>query len=461
MNGKALWDRHHPCMLATQPDRPSKPSNMFPAPLFLAVLILTTPVTLIFDGPIIHGLVTAVAAVLVAIVAVRVRPGEAGFLSTVIRPMAIVAAVPALWMLVQVLPLKTVGLAHPIWESAAAALRRPLAGSISIDPGATLISLARYLSAAAIAFVATAVAVDRRRAEWVLFALTAATTLIALMVLAAGPGGFTFLSNSNGGLAANAATDSATLGVILAAAAALHTLERGKTQRTDRGESTIWFWPVFVACLVAIAICASAVIVGATSQTYFSVACGVATLAVAIVIRRFAFGPWGYSAIVAIALVVAIAAIALQPDIRTVGLTLAFATHAPPPLIAITEHVLAGTSWAGTGAGTFAAILPIYRGIDELAAGPMAPTAAAAIAVELGRPFLWAIVMAAIALAVTLLRGSLQRGRDSLYSAAGASCIVTVTLLAFGNAGLFSTPVLIIAAAVVGIAIAQRKSRTI
>src|SRR5450631_1976015 len=172
---------------------------MFPAPLFLVLLIVTTPVILIFDGPIIHGLVTATAAVSLAIVALRIRPGEAGFLSTVIRPMAIIAAIPALWMLVQVLPLKTVGLANPIWESAAAALGRPLAGSISIDPGATLISLARYLSAAAIAFVAAAVAIDRRRAEWVLFALTAATTLIALMVLAAGFGGFTFLGNSDGG----------------------------------------------------------------------------------------------------------------------------------------------------------------------------------------------------------------------------------------------------------------------
>jgi len=38
---------------------------------------------------------------------------------------------------------------------------------------------------------------------------------------------------------------------------------------------------------------------------------------------------------------------------------------------------------------------------------------------------------------------------------------VTVALLAFGNAALFSTPVLVITAAVVGIAIAQRKSRSI
>ena len=434
---------------------------MFPAPFFLILLIVTTPVALIFDGPIIHSLVAAAVSVSVAIVAIRIRPGEASFLAIVIRPVIVVAAVPALWMLVQVLPLKTVGLAHPIWESVATALGRPLAGSISIDPGDTLISLVRYLSTAAIAFVAAAVAIDRRRAEWILVALTVATTLIALMVLPAGLGGLTFLNNSHSGPGANAAIDSEALGVILALVTALHMFERRKIQRTDRGGLTVWFWSVFVTCLMALVICAFALIVSATSQAYFSVACGVATLIVAVVIRRFNFGPWGYLAIISITLLVAIAAIALRSGSRTVDLTVAFATHVPAPLIAITQRALMETNWAGTGAGTFAAVLPIYRDIDELAAGPMAPTAAAAIAVEMGRPFLWANVMAAIALAVALLRASVRRGRDYLYSTAGASCIVTITPLAFGNAGLLSTPVSIIAIAVIGIAIGQSKSRSI
>ena len=110
---------------------------MFPAPLFLILLIVVTPITLLFDGPIVHGLIIAAAAVSVAIVALRIRPGEIGFLSTVIRRTIIVAAIFTLWMLIQVLPLKIVGLANPIWESAATALGRPSAGSIRIDPGAT------------------------------------------------------------------------------------------------------------------------------------------------------------------------------------------------------------------------------------------------------------------------------------------------------------------------------------
>ena len=433
---------------------------MFPAPLLLILLIVTTPVTLIFEGPITHGLVTAAAALLVAIVALRIRPSEAGFLSSVIRPIAIIASLPALWMLVQVLPLKAVGLAHPIWESAATALGRPLAGSISIDPGATLIALAQYLSTAAVVIVAAAVAIDRNRAEWVLFALTASSTLIALMVLTAGLSDFTLLSNSAGSTARNAAIDCVSLGVIAAIAAALHTLGRGGTQGTGQGGATVWSRLAFMACLVAVTLCSWSVFVGATPQTYFAIICGIATFAVAIVIRRFRLGPWGISAIVSIAAVVAIAAVTLQTSNRSLELTLAFATHASAPLIAVSKRVLIETSWAGTGAGTFAVVLPIYRDIDELAAGTIAPTAAVTIAVEMGRPFLWAVLLAALALVVTLVRDSARRGRDSFYTITGASCVVTVTLLAFGNSAIFSIPVLIFVAAVVGIATAQRKSRS-
>jgi hypothetical protein len=431
---------------------------MFPLQQFLTLLIVTTPAIIIFDGPMIHGLVIAGAALSLAIVALRIRPGEAEFLSSVIRLPAVFALIPAFSILFQVLPLKTVGLANPIWDSAAAAVGRHLGGSISIDPGATLVSLARYLSVAAIALVAAAVAVDRYRGKWVLFSLVAATTLIAAMVLANCSGYFTFLNNGAGGATVNAATDCAGLGVVLATAAALQTIERGRTNGKDQSPTRLVL--TFVACLVAVTVCSLAVIVDAPNQTDFAITCGVATLVVAIVIRLFRLGPWGYSAIVAVVLVVAVAVVALQPRKPTVDLTLMFATRAPAPLIAVTQRILAETRWTGTGAGTFAAALPIYRDIDELTTGPVAPTAAAAIAVEMGRPFLWAMLLAAIALVVTLLRGSMRRGRDSFYSAAGASCVVTFALLGFGSAGLFSTPVLIIAAATVGVAIAQSKSRS-
>ena len=434
---------------------------MFPAPLLLILLIVTAPALVIFDGPVVRGLVTATAAVSVAIVAVRIRPGEIGFLSTVIRPMVIIAALPAVWMLLQIQPLTMVGLAHPIWESAGTTLGRPLLGSITVDPGATLIALARYFSIVAIIFVAAAVATNRKHAEWVLLALTASTTLIALIVLIGGLYDLYLPKSPEVDLAFGPAIDCAGLGIIIAVAAAFHTFERGTIQRIDQSGSGLRYWLVALLSLVAAATCSLAVFKNAASQTFFAVGCGIATLAVAVLIRRFLLGPWGVSAIVAVALVLSGATVAFQPGNRPIDLTLMFASRAPPPLIAVTQRILAETKWVGTGAGTFDAMLPVYGNIDELAAGRAAPTAAAAVAVEMGRPFLWIILIAAIVLVITFLRGAVLRRRDSFYATAGAASVVTAALLSFGNAGLFSTPVSIIAAATIGIAIAQRKSRSI
>ena len=101
---------------------------MIVALVILNLLILVAPFIVIFDGPVIRALIAAAAAVTMAIVGGRIRPGEAGFLSTAIGPAAIIAFVPAIWMLIQVIPSQNAGLAHPIWRSAEAALGHRVAG---------------------------------------------------------------------------------------------------------------------------------------------------------------------------------------------------------------------------------------------------------------------------------------------------------------------------------------------
>ena len=90
-------------------------------------------------------------------------------------------AAAALWVAVQILPFGI--FAHPIWRSTSAALHEPMLGSISVDPAASIISLGDYMLLAAVAFLSSAVAVDRQRAEWVLFALSIATTIAGLIVI--------------------------------------------------------------------------------------------------------------------------------------------------------------------------------------------------------------------------------------------------------------------------------------
>jgi hypothetical protein len=423
----------------------------------LVSLILATPLTIIFDGPIVLGLLAVVAAMSLAIVGLRIRPREAGFLLSVTGPAALVAALPAIWMLIQAMPLSDLGLAHPIWKSAAAALGVPVAGSISIDPGATLVSLVEYLSATAIAFIAAAVAIERRRAEWIFFTLAVALMLIALMSLAGSLDVFTFLNSEDFGQQRVAAIDCAGLGIIFTIAAALHTFERSK-ERTPN-QTAVWTRPDFVVWLAGLAICMLTVIISASGATYLAVIFGVATLVATGIIRRFGLGSWGIAAIISIIMLAVTAAVAFQPGIRTLDFTLAFAAQPSTPLISVTQRVVSETAWTGTGAGTFAAILPIYRGIDEIATGHIAPTAAAAIAVEMGRPFFWITLLAAIGLALALVRGALSRQRDSYYSTAGASCVVAITLLLFANVGPLSTSVILIGSVAIGIAIAQSKSR--
>src|SRR5260370_23825641 len=119
-------------------------------------------------------------------------------------------------MLIQILPLRP--FAHPIWSSAEAAIGHPIASSISIDTGASVGALGRYLSVGAVALLSAAVAVDRQRAEWVLFSLTGATALIGFVLMIHDAFGLAFLNAGTAPWARAQAIDCSALGVIIAAA---------------------------------------------------------------------------------------------------------------------------------------------------------------------------------------------------------------------------------------------------
>jgi hypothetical protein len=402
---------------------------------------------LLWDRPITQGLVAGVVAVALGITAQSLRPSEAEFLVSIIRPLAAIAAVPALWVLVQLLPLRL--LAHPMWKSTETALRYSVAGTISVDLGASLIALGQYLSVIAVAFLSAAVAVDRQRAEWILFALTAAATAVALIIM-------TRLAT----FARAEAIDCVGIGTIIAGAACIRTIERYETRRSSPQRSVpVLLW-TFVACSAALAICGVVVTLGATREILIATAYGIFALTCISIIRRFALGPIGTTAIAAPALGAAILVLAYHPAERGTSVPLTLVGASDPSLIALSERVLHDAPLVGTGAGTFAALAPIYRQIDDPPSGSTAATAAAAIAIELGKPMFWLITVAIASSIFILLRASLQRGRDSFYPAMGGSCLITLLLLSFNNAGLFGTASSSIVAAVIGLAFAQSKSRT-
>ncbi len=415
------------------------------------------PFILLVDGAIVYGLVAGLAAAGIAAVAGSMRPGETQFLISVIRPAAALAAVPALWIVIQILPLRAI--ANPIWASAAAGLGHPLAGSISIDFGASAIALGLYLSTGAVALLSAAVAVDRQRAAWILFTLMGATALTALILLADDLVGLAFLNGAGALFERVQAIDCAAIGTILSAAAGIRTVERYEIRRANperSGAALVW---TFAACSAALLVCIVVLAISSTIAATIAAAYGFGALIAIVVIRRLGFGPWGVAAIAVPAIGLAVMLIASEPGLRTKGVVLAFAPSSAP-LTSASQRILDDTTWTGTGAGTFGAIMPIYRDMDDPEIST-APTAAATLSIELGRPMLWLIVAIIVGAIVFLLRASLQRGRDSFYPAAGAGCLITLLFLSFMDAGILGTTTAVIAAAVLGLALAQSKGRTI
>ena len=98
---------------------------------------------------------------------------------------------------------------------------------------------------------------------------------------------------------------------------------------------------------------------------------------------------------------------------------------------------------------------------NESAGNEYPPTAAGQFSVEWGRPLFWAGVIIAIVMIVKLVRAGLNRGRDSFYPAAGASALAVLLISAFGNPGLTGATTLILSGAVLGLALAQSRSRAV
>jgi hypothetical protein len=177
------------------------------------------------------------------------------------------------------------------------------------------------------------------------------------------------------------------------------------------------------------------------------------------IIRRFSLGLLGIGSLAAGALGIAVLLVAAYPTHHDVSAQLAYAQDSQPSVLALNQRILDDSPLVGTGAGTFAALVPIYRQINDAPSIQSAATTAAQQTVELGKPMFGVIVVATVAFLIILLRASLLRGRDSCYSAMGGSCLLTLLLLVFIDASSLATVTGLIIAAILGLAFAQSKSR--
>lgn len=415
----------------------------------LAALICASSLSLIWDGLLLTGCVAGVAAIVLVLTARNLRPGETEFVMSVIPLPLLVAAIPAISIAIQSLPLGI--LSHPIWKSTAVALHRPIEGSISIDPAASLITLGFYLCLIAIAFVSAAVAVDRQRAETLLFALVIASVISSLIVIVQ------YFSWLNAWRVFSArAVDCVSLGAIIAATNFIDVIER---QARRAGTRAGWWIRRMLPSVAALAICSVAFALSANWAIAFATAYGLFALLSHWIIRRLALGLWGVGGFAAGALGIAAILVAAYPAHREVSVQLAYARESQPSVLAFNQRMLDNSPFVGTGAGTFAALAPIYRQFNDAPSVQTAATTATQLTIELGKPAFGLIVVATVVLLIVLLRASLRRGRDSGYSAMGGSCLLTLLLLAFMDASALATATGLLVAAVLGVAFAQSKSR--
>ncbi|MBU6461120.1 MAG: hypothetical protein KGL35_28895 [Bradyrhizobium sp.] len=299
------------------------------------------------------------------------------------------------------------------------------------------------------------VARDRRRAELLLFALTAISTLTAIALLIARSGLIEslFRSETNEML-----SSLSSLGVILWLAIGVRFIERqeakeAKTQRPRQDMQRL-----LALTGAGLLICIAGLAAAGTLNTALVVVFGALVFGSIQAIRRIDLAGWGTGTSV-VTLIAAAAMVILwrYDNVRALSPFLRFATSASADSIAVAQRMLSDAGWKGIGAGAYALLVPVYQELGVSA--PRAPSTGATFAIELGWPIALFAIAATIGLVIILFRGALVRGRDSFYPAAAAACTVTVLGQAFCDTSLLHSSIAIVVDLVVALGLAQSKSQ--
>jgi hypothetical protein len=417
--------------------------------LLLACVILACGLA-IHDGTAARSLIEAIAALAIGSLGFSARAVDIGFVARVVRGLKIVAVVPAVWIVIQLLP-TPLG-AHSIWTNANEAMGQHSWGHISVDLGRTILALTFYLTNVALILVCIFVARDRRRAELILFALTAITAIAVVGLLIGKWGiisGATVSDETLSGLSA--------LGILLSLASAVRTIERheGESSKGTKQRENIRI--ALIAIGAGLIIDVIGLGIAAPLNVILVVLFGIIYFGSVQVIRRADLGNWAALMLVGTMVIAAAMIVVWRYDFtREISAWFQFASASSADAISITQRMLSDSRWTGTGAGTFAAMLPIYQDLGHSIAQP--PSTISGFAVELGLPMTLFVIALAAWLTVILYRASLSRGRDSFYAAAAAAGVVIILGEAFCDSSLLNASVAVLGDALIGLGLAQRIS---
>ncbi|MGO8845024.1 MAG: hypothetical protein ACLQFI_06765 [Methylocella sp.] len=421
--------------------------------ILLALLSLCLAIITV-DGPILVFLIPFLVAAGLVLVSVKLCAREAQHMSEVVsRPYVIGAGIPAVLMIIQILPLPF--LANPVWTSLSPGLRNEITGSISVDVVGTAIALVNYLTAAGVLLLTAAVAINRNRAESVFIGTTVVAVLIAFACLSQD----LFLQDFFGiNILAHreSAFEIVCLGVTLSAACGLLVFERYETRGAHNIKAKRKFFLSSVACMTSFVLCASATAVTKSGSLILAAGAGLVAFVAVAAIGRWALGRLGAAAIGITAAVIGTA-------------LLTVAANAPDPrftfikkdaaVIELSQRILKDVPFFGYGAGSIKALLPIYQPGNVGSPVVQAVTAAAKLSIEMGKGMLWFAVLAASLAVFQLLQGAAGRDRDSFYAAAAGACLITLMILAFAQSTLSGSAVVLLSATIFGLGLTQSKSK--
>lgn len=408
------------------------------------------------SGAILQHAVYLAAAILLAWTATAATSAELKSATAICRRFALAMLFPVIWMIAQIIPLPFAALVNPIWSTTAVALNdASLTGRISIDPGATLRSLMWYLALLSLTLSTFLLTKDRRRAEVVLFGLTAVATFIALENVANQAGVFAAIPSSS-----QWTSDSSAMIAVMAALGNVAMVAMAIERQLNRSDAALSLnMPLRLGLLgiagVAISVWSMAILRAALGLT----ALGLLVMAFVAIARRQGFRPWP-SAILAGMLIAMICAAALSMMRLGSSFDLAdLARSSAPDSLSVSQRVMSDFPRLGSGVGTFERMASIYRDYESNRnLGP--PSTAVSIAVEWGRLALPILVLFALQIFFFVLRGAVGRGRDSFFASAAAAVVLVALGESFLDTSLLAPASQILLAGMVGLGISQSSGRT-
>jgi hypothetical protein len=417
--------------------------------VILTLLIALFPVLTIADGFVAQSSFAALAALLMATTGAAARAADVQFAGQVTRRLGLAAAIPAIWIVIQLLPMPFPKLSHTIWINSNEALDQNIWGHISVDLGKTIEALAFYLANIAVILATILLARDHQRARRLLIVL-ATMTVVTVAVLLADHAFHIFVSASESSKELLGAASA--LGLLLSLAIGVSRFDRRDAPAGTSGRMLL------LTSGGGALICLAGLAATENANLAIATAFGVTTFISVQLIRRLRLLAWATAILLATLLAAATMIVLWRVDTdRDLSPLLKFATSASTNSLAVAQRLLSDTAWTGTGAGTSGVLLPVYREFGNTMT--RLPSTAATLTIELGLPMALVAFAIGVAILIKLYGGALSRGRDSSYAAAAASGVVFLVCETFCDDSLLHAGVATIGDVLVGVGLAQSVSR--